>query len=754
VTEDQTGGNHADEGAPRASEPDDAAPPPADQGTGPILRDRPPTGPLIRRPAERKPLLTRQPPAHVLDQPQVEESAPPPVEAPEEHVAAEPVPEPATPARGPSVAAVFASRDPVAIGQSLERVARIVLAATVFLVPVTFDPRTLDAFNLWKITLVWTLGLIALGAWWFSVYLAPTEVVVTKSRLLRVSFAFVGITTLATLFSASRALSFYGLYHRYEGLASLFLYVGFATLIVVLFRRRPDALRELAVAVAAAGGLVAFYVLLQRAGADPFHWKLADGTKPPYPIGTLGNSDFTASFLGMSAPFVLYLTITARSQARRVAWGAVGTLTLFGLLFTQGRGGLIAAVIGVAAFVLFLSRVEAARKVFLVAVTLFVLALIPLATGHVSNPTTQGVLRTSSAQVRVQLWDAAWHVFLNRPVLGGGPETFYGNYGRFRTPLDARKNLLTIADKPHNIFLSWATSTGIVGLLTYLFLLGTALYLVAGRAIRLPRRQRMLAAAFGGGLVAYLAQGVYSIDVPPLALMGWVGIGAIAALLDPGVATAGDEDAAAEPAGAPPKWLGPDSWLRRSWIGPAAVGVFLLLLLGAGLGPLRADHAAWAAERTSRGWSADTLGLYQKAAALHPHEAAYKGLEASYLERIAGDPHAPFVGGTALGKSATLYERAIAIQPRNVYFMIDAARVYARLGSAGVTSSFAVGDQWLVRAVGLDPLDPQLRDLHIDLLTQWAAKTTKQKALHQELVQRAQSEATIAQALRAGRIKQ
>jgi hypothetical protein len=189
-------------------------------------------------------------------------------------------------------------------------------------------------------------------------------------------------------------------------------------------------------------------------------------------------------------------------------------------------------------------------------------------------------------------------------------------------------------------------------------------------------------------------------------------------------------------------------------MGPAAIGLVLLLLVGAGWGPLRADHAAWAAERTSRGWSPDTMSLYQKAIGLHPHESAYRGLEASYLERIAGDPHAPFVGGTALGKAATLYEQAIAIQPRNVYFMIDAARVYTRLGSAGLTTSFAVGDQWLTRAVALDPLDPSLRDLHIDLLTQWAAKSAKNTALHAELIQRAQNEAAIGQALRAGRLKQ
>src|SRR3989442_4809527 len=38
------------------------------------------------------------------------------------------------------------------------------------------------------------------------------------------------------------------------------------------------------------------------------------------------------------------------------------------------------------------------------------------------------------------------------------------------------------------------------------------------------------------------------------------------------------------------------SWLRRGWVAPAAVVVVVLFLIVAGVGPLRADHAAWRSE--------------------------------------------------------------------------------------------------------------------------------------------------------------
>jgi hypothetical protein len=269
----------------------------------------------------------------------------------------------------------------------------------------------------------------------------------------------------------------------------------------------------------------------------------------------------------------------------------------------------------------------------------------------------------------------------------------------------------------------------------------------------------MMAAAFGAGLVAYLAQGVYSIDVPPLALMGWVAIGAIAVLLE-GWGRSGTEGAsdAEDDQGRDP-WSGraglrrfevPD-WLRRGWLPPAIAGALLLFLVASGFQPLRADHAAWAAERRAGlGWSADTMALYEKAIDLNPRESAYRGLTASYLERVAKNPAAPFSPEDAWRRSASLYVSALRMQPNNVYFMINVARVYAKLGKKVDLRYFPDGDRFLGRAVSLDPLNPQMHDVYADFLNKWQKKLSGKN--RRAVLTRAQTQAGIAQQLRAGRV--
>jgi O-antigen ligase len=672
----------------------------------------------------------------------------------------------AVPTRAPSLRDALADAirtgDRAALADVLERGSRLLFATAVFLVPVVFDPRTIDAFNLTKLTALWAFGLLALGASWLSAHLGGRRLSLPRSRILRLAYVVLGITALATLFSPNRVLSIFGLYHRYEGLLSIALYVAAIALMFMLFRRRPEAVREVATAVAFAGAVAAGYVLLQKFGWDVTDWRQAGGTKPTFPIGTLGNSAFTASYVGMAAPFVIYRALSSQTL-KRLAWGIVLIGILLALWFTGGRAGMLGAAAGIVAIPLFLSRLTAFAKTALVVLGILALSLVAVVFGDPTDTSRTTPLRTGTAGYRVQIWDASWRMFLNRPVLGWGPETFYGNYPRFRTPDEARRQGLAISDKPHNIYLGWATSTGIAGTVAYLALFGSALLLVARRVTKLDASRRLLAATFGAGLVAYLIQGVYSIDVPPLLFLGWVCVGGIAVLLDrkgdpsppadeaeASLASEQTDAARADARPAGKRRLDVPA-LRRGWVLPAIVVGLALLLIALGFGPLRADHAAWAGERRAPlGWSSDTMELYEKAIALNPREAAYRGLAGSYLERVASNRAIPFTAATALRRSAAMYLQALELQPRNVYFMINAARVYARLGRSVDEKYFERGDRLMGQAVNLDPLNPQMRDLYTDLLNQWQRELSGRE--RRQVLERARAQAGIAQQLRAGRV--
>jgi O-antigen ligase len=645
--------------------------------------------PILDEPGPAEPILDKRDPiAPILEQ-SIERS----VETPRPARVTDDRPKPdLAPDAGPTPGAEFAAW-----------IARSLLVLAAFAVPVVVHPSTVDAFNLAKSTVLWVLVLSATVAWCVAGSLGRSSKVLFRSSIVRLALGLLAIATLAALLSPNRTLSLVGLYHRYEGLVSTAMYVAVLLLIVLAFRGQAARLRTLVVAVGSAAGVVAAYVFVQQLGLDPIGWRGITGTEPENPIGNLGNSAFTASFLGIATPFVVYLAISGKTRASRIAWSLVGVATVVSLLLTQGRAGVIAAVAGIGALALFASGARAWTKIATVVAGLAVLLVLPVVSPSlIETPVLEA--QPAVADLRSETWAASLRMLAERPVLGWGQESFYGQYPRLRKAADARENGLAIPDKPHNVLLGWATSTGIVGLAAYVLLFGFVLRLAGARTRGEPK---VMTATFAAGLVAYLAQGVYSVDIPPLALMAWLSVAGVAVLAEPSNSFEGSRTRR--------------SLLPRTPIPAvlAAVAGFALIVFG--LGPLRADLAAWQAERRSGlGWSEATWRLYADAIRLHPIEPAYRGLAASYLERMVQEDAETLDIEAVLRRAAALYERASSMQPENLHFMIGGARAFSLLGEAMTDRDFSSADRLMRRVVSLDPLDPEVYELRADLHRRWA----------------------------------
>jgi len=722
--------------------------PPQEERAGteePLLNVPLSSQPILGRPPESSPIFTDPEPA------QRETVADTPAETSEGGaVKAPPRRAPVSTAAVPRWVAALWGTDADVVAESTNRSARVLLATAIFLVPVILDPRSNDSFNLIKITTLWVVVALAAAVWFLSTRLTPTRMI-PRSQIVTTALVLLGVAAAATIFGPNRTLSFHGLYHRYEGLSSTALYVGLLILLVALYRKRAGSLSEIAVAIGLSAAVVGGYVFFQKLGLDPIEWKELSGETPNLPIGNLGNSSFTSAYLGIATPFVIFLILSARLMIVRLAWSLVGLLVLLGLLFTQGRAGILAAIIGAGAVFLFTSRVGTWRKVAVIGIVLFVLALLPFVIGDPTDRAQEGLLRTGTASYRTEVWGASWRMTLGRPLLGWGPESFFGEYGEYRSAADARRLGLSLTDKPHNIFLGWSTATGLIGLGVFIFLVGSALKFVAA-ATALSRSRRLLVAAFGGGLVAYLVQGMYSIDVPPLAFMGWVALAGIAAALDGGPDLEPRRGRREDSQSSEPSAMTLGSRIAQPWVLGGIVVLAALALAGLSLGPLRGDYQVRSAQnRTSLGWSADVMNMYTRAIALDPREAAYRGLAGAYLEGVADDDNLPFTQETALRRSAAFYEEAVELQPRNVYFMINAARIYSKLGPDD-GRFFSDADSRLAEVVRIDPLNPQSRDLYANLLEVWAQNESDDDR-EEELKERAQNQRRVAQAIREGRVQ-
>ncbi|HLF69688.1 MAG TPA: O-antigen ligase family protein [Actinomycetota bacterium] len=613
--------------------------------------------------------------------------------------------------------------------------ARVSLLLAVFLSPIVFSRlRSQDVFNLLKFTSLWVFGLGALAL--MIIWSAERRRWFPRFNILVAAAAFIVACVVATLLSENPALSLVGLYHRYGGLLPFTLYALILTTIVGLYWEKPLDLRDIAVASAAASVVLLTYVLIQAVGLDWIPWKDSTGKSPPFPVGTMGNSNFAGGYLGIAIPLLLYVALSAKEYYVKMGVGVLVGLDALALWFTQTRGGFIAAGVGLLVLA-FLNRHRLPRWAQIAALVAVGLATIVavLVLWHPGSDKPPGplarveALRTGTFEVRTFYWTTAFKIFLKHPVAGVGLDLYYANYPLHRLPEDGAQLGLTITDKPHNIYLEYMANAGILGIGTYLSLIGLALWYAFKRLRHLEGDERLLLAAFVATLAGYLAQGVFSIDVPPLAVMGWICVGAIAVIADPKVSdarrVAAEENLARGRGkvkkGKPPtnrdRTRGkPARWGVHLPVGLATIGLILI-----GLAPLAADAKA----RTASSLAADKTrqteakDFFLAAARLNPLEATYLSQAANVVEGQAQAEKDPSLSKQHYLTALDLIRRALQKQPGNIFYVMAIARVNSAMAETDA-SRFPEAERWWRVATDLDPTDWDVRNRYALLLNAYA----------------------------------
>lgn len=568
---------------------------------------------------------------------------------------------------------------------------RVCLVVAAVLVPLSIHVATTDSFMLVKLTVLWVLvalalafslsGAVARGRWFPSF------------RMGYAALALVGAYGVATVFSLKPGLSLIGLSGRYGGLLPMLLYVGLMFVVVAAYSDRPGALRTVLGASVTASTIVGGYVLVQAAGLDWQIWNGERATTPDYPIGTLGNSNFAGAYLAISLPLVLYFVLTVRRAASRVTMGVILAVHVLALWYTQTRGGMFAAVATVVVMALLSgSRIHRLVPKIAAAAVAVVVAGAVLVIWHPGldrAPGPASLVRTSTLENRVYFWKGALKVFGDHPLVGTGPDTFYAYYHLERSTAEAEANPLVVNDKPHNIFFEYASNTGILGIGSYLALVGLALGYGLKALRSADSEHQLLLACVVSAFVGYLVQGFFSFDVPPLAFMGWLLLGAIAVLADPGVTRSRQSGELA---------IDPTSWpvrQRRAAHGLVVAGTLALVFVGTL--PLRADvHAS--------------AGRIEAAMRMQPFEAEYPtrgGKSERSVAVAASDPQEQL---DHFRNAEAYLLKARRLKPRGYDLAMEIALVNSLWARTVDPSRFVVAQAWWDQAMAENPQDPGLRE--------------------------------------------
>lgn len=128
------------------------------------------------------------------------------------------------------------------------------------------------------------------------------------------------------------------------------------------------------------------------------------------------------------------------------------------------------------------------------------------------------------------MWTNSWKVFMKHPVIGNGLNTFYRHYANVREDEYKYKK----GSYAHNCYLQMAAETGIVGLTSFLVLLGVFFITSIKRISQLGNNfYAALTTGLLAGIFAFLVHSstdtnLYSLN---LAALFWFSLGLVTAIL-------------------------------------------------------------------------------------------------------------------------------------------------------------------------------------------------------------------------------
>lgn len=483
-----------------------------------------------------------------------------------------------------------------------------VVAATLLVTPLFFNPRTDRVFEPDK--LAWVIALAILAATTLIARAMERPAGARWPRALRGAPAVAAVGTLlvlavGTLFSLSPSASLWGSYRRGLGLLSgvALVLIFAAAAHVAEDPLARDRLRRALLLPAAPAGI---YALLQRFGIDTIPWSQYGDSANLRAFASLGNAIFLGAWLAMVAP----LAATGLAEAwqaqragrpgatrRLVGHAAVLILAVAGLLASGSRGPVLGLLAGLGALALWwVAASGRPRRLALVLLAALAAPLGLVALGRAGAPGLgrfAGLLAAGSRTARQRLlaWDALADAAAADPLralVGHGPETVTIFLPPFAAAELTRLTPTQVFDRSHNVVWEWWVAGGLLGIV---FWLGVQL------------------AAFGAGYRA----------------LGWLRNRSDAA----GMSAAGLGGAAVLAA------------LGALWAGPGAAVALLSLGLAAGLVLWGAWRAMAAARADGSATSAAEHGRRAPAAASLLAAGLLAGLCAHLVEGTLGLPTAP-----------------------------------------------------------------------------------------------------------------
>jgi len=249
--------------------------------------------------------------------------------------------------------------------------------------------------------------------------------------------------------------------------------------------------------------------------------------------GPIGDPNFYAQIMLTLVPLALDRLWSERKRGLRLlaAWALV--VCVLTVVFTFSRGAFLAMALALGLMLLYRPPKPLTLLVTLVLVVVLfqfvpseytarILTLTEILPGGDSSTPTEVSLRGRTSELLV-----GWMMFRDHPLLGIGYNNYQVHYLDYSRQLGLDPRLEARA--AHNLYIEIAAETGLVGLAAFSILLWQTLKGIwqAWKAFEANKDRQMaeMVAAFGVGLIGYLAAAMFIHDAYPRYLWLLLGIG-------------------------------------------------------------------------------------------------------------------------------------------------------------------------------------------------------------------------------------
>lgn len=407
---------------------------------------------------------------------------------------------------------------------------RFHLYAFLVLIPLVFWLDFQTVFTAPKLLILRVLSLTALGCILLKSYLeGQITLKLPKAKL------WLGLWLLSmivsSIFTLNQITSLFGQYGRFTGLFTMvnFLLIPIFTINYFDKTELPKLLRVSCFTAL----LVALYGVGQYynfGGLLPANFGWSDSPQNRI-FATVGHANHLGAYLAAHlVMFCSFYQIPKKPFPTILLKAAYTFVLAFAIILTASRGALFALLIGLftVCAVAIASRPKKARSkkftVIFVSIATLLIAAASIfafkdALGELALFTrTEQSVETANKGIipdRLSFLYSAWAMFIDHPVVGTGLGTFRDAYSAYRRSdyiIDGPGNAqyITVPEAAHNEYANILATQGLLGILAYLFLIGSAIRIIIKALSTESAEQHGLILALLGGLTVYLAQTLFN----------------------------------------------------------------------------------------------------------------------------------------------------------------------------------------------------------------------------------------------------